>query len=303
MSFNEGVRSDSGRVSSSRGGRTGRGVALGGGGSIIALIAVFLLSQYTGIDLTGLLGQGGSFSESTTTTPGIDLSACTTGRAANERTECRMVTTADSLDIVWTTQMAGQAPQTHYRAPGFTLFENAVSTGCGNATSATGPFYCPTDASVYLDLNFFAQMERDFGAENAPLAQEYVVAHEWGHHIQNLMGTFGIHDAHQAGADGEGVRMELQADCYAGIWMHWASRTIDPDSGVTFLKQPTRAQIDDALKTAASIGDDRIQERYQGRATPDTWTHGAAEQRARWLMTGLETGSVAACDTFSAEKL
>lgn len=300
MSFNEGVRSDSSRVRSSR---SGRGVALGGGGSIVALIALFLLSQYTGIDLTGLAGNPLSQSRETTSTAGIDLSGCTTGAAANERTECRMVITADSLDVVWQEQLASQGTGVTYRPPGFTIFENTVSTGCGNATSATGPFYCPSDTSVYLDLGFFSQMERDLGATNAPLAQEYVVAHEWGHHIQKLMGTFERHDAHAPGPEGEGVRMELQADCYAGIWMHWASRTLDPDSGVPFLKRPTAQQVSEALATAEAIGDDRLQERHQGHVQPDTWTHGSSEQRQRWLMTGLDTGSVSSCDTFAASSL
>ncbi|WP_026461182.1 neutral zinc metallopeptidase [Schaalia suimastitidis] len=297
MTFHEGVRSDSGRVKTSRG---GRGVAVGGG-SILLLVALFVVSQYTGIDLVSMFS--GTQSTSQTSSGGVDLSHCTSGAAANEYTECRMVTTADSLDAVWHEQLGAQNAGVDYVMPGFTLFTSGVSTGCGSATSATGPFYCPADQGVYLDLSFFTQMERDFGAKDAPLAQEYVVAHEWGHHIQNLMGTFQVYNAHEQGESGEGVRMELQADCYAGIWMHWASRTLDPDTGVPFLVEPTSSQISDALATAAAIGDDRIQERYQGTANSDTWTHGSAEQRQRWLMQGLSTGSVAACDTFSAASL
>ncbi|MDC4233382.1 neutral zinc metallopeptidase [Actinomyces sp. B33] len=292
MSFNEGVRSDSSRVRSS--GRTAAGI---GGGSILTVLAVVLISQFTGIDLTGLLSAAPQGSSSAG--PGVDLSECTTGRAANERTECRMVTTADSLDVVWQEQLAAQS-STGYQAPGFQIFQDAVSTGCGSATSATGPFYCPADATVYLDLGFFQQMESDFGAANAPLAQEYVVAHEWGHHIQNLHGVFSTHDTREQGEQGAGVRSELQADCYAGVWMNWASRTIDPDSGVPFLVEPTEAQIADALQTAQAIGDDRLQERYQGASNADTWTHGSAQQRQKWLLTGLESGSIASCDTWSA---
>lgn len=293
MSFNEQVRSDSSRVRTS--GRRAAGI---GGGSILTVIAVLLISQFTGIDLTGLL-QGEQTSSSSSETSGVDLSSCTTGQAANERTECRMVTTADSLDAVWTEQLDAQNTGVAYELPGFQIFEGGVSTGCGSATSATGPFYCPRDASVYLDLGFFQQMESDFGAANAPLAQEYVVAHEWGHHIQNLQGVFSAHNTQEAGEQGAGVRSELQADCYAGVWMHWASTTIDEDSGVAFLKTPTAEEISDALLTAEAIGDDRLQTKYQGSTNADTWTHGSAEQRRTWLMKGLDSGSIQTCDTWS----
>lgn len=301
MSFNEQVRSDSSRVRSSGAGRAA-GI---GGGSILTVIAVLLLSQVTGIDLTGLLQGGASPSApaSQQQTAGVDLSACTTGRAANERTECRMVTTADSLDAVWTEQLSEQGAGVAYEMPGFQIFQDAVATGCGNATSATGPFYCPRDRTVYLDLGFFQQMESDFGAANAPLAQEYVVAHEWGHHIQNLQGVFNRHNTQETGEQGAGVRSELQADCYAGVWMNWASKTIDEESGVAFLKAPTPEQISDALQTAQAIGDDRLQTRYQGSTNADTWTHGSAQQRQEWLTLGLENGSIDMCDTWSAPRV
>lgn len=298
MSFNEGVQSDSGRVRS-RGGRRTAGV---GGGSVLALIAVFLIARYTGVDVSGLLGDQDS-SQDQATTQGVDLSHCRTGADANAHTECRMVTTADSLDVVWTAELAAQDAGVTYEAPDFVVFQDSVSTGCGSATSASGPFYCPADSTVYLDLGFFQQMESDFGAADAPLAQEYVVAHEWGHHIQNLMGTFSAHDSQEQGDQGAGVRMELQADCYAGIWMNRASSTVDPDSGEVFLQKPSEDEIAQALQTAAAIGDDRIQERYQGQSDSDTWTHGSAEQRQRWLTTGLESGSIEQCDTFAADRV
>lgn len=297
MSFNEQVRSDSSRVRSS-GGRRAAGI---GGGSILTVIAVLLISQFTGIDLTSLLqGSTQGSQTSSSDSSGVDLSACTTGKAANEKTECRMVTTADSLDAVWTAQLKDQGTGVTYAMPDFQIFQDAVSTGCGNATSASGPFYCPTDQTVYLDLGFFQQMESDFGAANAPLAQEYVVAHEWGHHIQNLEGVFRQYNTQETGEQGAGVRSELQADCYAGVWMYWASKTIDADSGVAFLQTPTTQQISDALQTAQAIGDDRLQEKYQGVSNADTWTHGSSEQRQRWLMTGLKSGSIQTCDTWSA---
>ncbi len=301
MSFNEGVRSSSGRVRSSSGG-AGRRTAGIGGGSLFAVIAVLLLSYFTGVDLTSLLSATPATSSSPAA-PAVDLSSCTTGADANKRTECRMVTTADSLDIVWNTQMPMQNVPTTYSAPGFEVFTQSVSTRCGMATSSVGPFYCPLDQTVYLDLGFFQQMEKDFGATNTPLAQEYVVAHEWGHHIQNITGVFSARDSHEPGDQGEGVRSELQADCYAGVWMHWASTTIDPDSGVPFLVTPTEEEISQALATAAAIGDDRLQERYQGGSRADSWTHGSSEQRQRWLMKGLTEGSIASCNTFAVERV
>ncbi|MDO4258769.1 MAG: neutral zinc metallopeptidase [Actinomycetaceae bacterium] len=298
MSFNESVQSDSGRVRSGGGGRMAGGL---GGGSILVAIAVFLISQYTGVDLTQFVGPSTSAPQ-TSAAPSADLSHCTTGAAANQHTECRMVVTAESLDEVWKAQLPGQG-SVDYSPAQFVIFTDGVNTACGSATSASGPFYCPADSTVYMDLGFFEQMESQFGAQNAPLAQEYVVAHEWGHHIQNLEGTFQAHNAHEAGPDGDGVRTELQADCYAGVWMHWASTTVDPESGVPFLIKPTQDQIADALATAEAIGDDRIQERYQGTSNPETWTHGSAEQRQRWLMVGLEQGSLSACNTFDAPSL
>ena len=295
MSFNEGVRSDSGRVRSSGRGSRAAGI---GGGSLLLVVAVFLIGQFTGIDVSSVL-NGATAPSQQVAGDGIDLSGCTTGAAANERTECRMVTTADSLDAVWLEQLDAQNTGVAYAMPDFQIFQTGVSTGCGNATSETGPFYCPADSTIYLDISFFEQME-SYGATNAPLAQEYVVAHEWGHHIQNLQGVFREHNTQETGAQGAGVRSELQADCYAGVWMHWASRTKDADSGVAFLKEPTPEQISDALSTAEAIGDDHLQEKYQGASNSDTWTHGSAQQRQSWLLKGLDSGSVAVCDTWSA---
>lgn len=276
---------------------------MGGGLSIGGLLVVLALSYFTGIDLSALLEDQGVQNGPVSAVPSVDLSHCKTGADANKFTECRMVTTADSLDRVWSEQLKAQNMPTQYQFPTFTIFKGSVSTGCGTATSAVGPFYCPADQGVYLDLDFFTQMERDFGAVNAPLAQEYVVAHEWGHHISNIQGVFSTYNTREKGPEGGGVRSELQADCYAGVWMHWASSTIDPESGIPFLKRPTETQIAEALKTAEAIGDDRLQEKFQGRSTPESWTHGSAEQRQRWLLHGLEKGSIASCDTFTADTL
>lgn len=292
MSFNDNIRIDPKRVSTSRG---KRGAAVGGVGALVVL-AIYL---FTGQDVSPLLATSSS---DTQQSGGVSLEHCTSGTAANEYVECRMVATAESLDALWSTALPEQA-DVAYQEPAFVVFEDAVSTGCGTATSAVGPFYCPADSTVYLDLSFFDQLETQLGARNAPLAQEYIVAHEWGHHLQNLLGTMGQIDQTTTGAQSDSVRLELQADCYAGLWVGDAATTVDPDTGVTFMQAPTTEEIADALTAAAAVGDDRIQEKAQGQADPDSFTHGTSEQRVHWFTTGYQGGSLSQCDTFTATDL
>ena len=214
-----------------------------------------------------------------------------------------MVATAQSLDEVWKAQLAQQNTGVSYQLPDFQVFTGSVSTACGSATSAVGPFYCPGDSTVYLDLGFFEDMVSQYGASDSELAQEYVVAHEWGHHIQNLQGVFRTYDTRETGEQGAGVRSELQADCYAGVWMHWASTTPDPTTGTPYLRTPSADQVMGALQTAEAIGDDRLQSKYQGTTNPESWTHGSATQRATWLQKGLDSGDIATCDTWSASRV
>lgn len=288
MTFNEGIRTDPNRIKTSRGG--GTGAAVGGIGGLIAL----LIFMFTGVDLSGVLGGGST----ATDTAGVDISHCVSGEAANQYVECRMVATAESLDALWEGALPAQAG-IEYVMPGFQIFDGSVNTACGQASSATGPFYCPADQSVYLDVSFFDTLETQLGAENAPLAQEYIVAHEWGHHIQNQLGYLSQVSMQDTGPTSGAVRLELQADCLAGMWVRHASSTVDPETGVTFLEPPTRAQLEDALGAAAAVGDDRIQIRTQGRAIPETFSHGTSEQRMRWFATGYEGGTVQSCDTFA----
>ncbi|SDM75736.1 KPN_02809 family neutral zinc metallopeptidase [Actinomyces ruminicola] len=295
MSFNRNIKLDPNRVQTRSGGR--RGAAIGGG-SVLAVLAVFLLSQVTGVDLSGLLSSQESASGASTSST-IDTSMCTSGQAANQYTQCRMIATAESLDAVWGEQLPAQAG-TAYAEPGFILWDGqSVSTACGSATSAVGPFYCPGDSNVYLDMSFFSDMESTLGAKDTPLAEEYIVAHEFGHHIQNLLGVMGSTDRSRSGADSDSVRTELQADCYAGVWVHYAATTVDPDTGTAFLVEPTQAEIATAINAAESVGDDHIQQRSSGTVNSDTWTHGSSEQRVRWFTQGMNSGSLEQCNTFA----
>jgi predicted metalloprotease len=283
MTFNEGSDISGGRTS-----RRGRntGIAVGGGG--LGVLAIVIIGQLLGVDLSGLVDPGAAPGPGQETS----LDQCQTGEDANESLDCRIKGASASLEKYWADTIDGATPSE------IILFSGAVSTACGQASSAVGPFYCPPDQIIYIDTAFYDQLQQQFGSSGGPLAQLYVVGHEWGHHIQNITGLMEGLDLQTTGPTSDGVRLELQADCFAGAWIGAASNTVD-ESGTPFLNPPTDAEIRDALSAAAAVGDDNIQEQTQGQVQPETWTHGSSEARQKWFLIGLEQGAQA-CDTFAA---
>jgi uncharacterized protein len=292
MTFNEGMQIDTSTARSSGGGGMGP-IAIGGGlgGLLIVLVALFL-----GADPSSVINQQ-QLSTKDYSAPGFDLNQCKTGADANKYVQCRVVATGNSVDAVWHQLMQG------YTRPHVQLFSGQVNTGCGVATSAVGPFYCPLDQTAYFDTDFFQVLVTQFGSSGGPLAQEYVVAHEYGHHVQNLQGTLGRAQQGAQGAGGNGVRTELQADCYAGIWAHYASTVKQESTGVPYLQPLSDKDIQDALSAAASVGDDRIQKASTGHINPESWSHGSSAERQHWFTVGYQTGDPNKCDTFTAPDL
>jgi len=276
MRFNPGSVLDVSQVSD----RRGRGALIGGGGLGIVGLLLALVLGVNPADLGGFTGGGGGTTQTTS-----DLAAkCRTGADADRYDDCRVVGVANSVQAYWSESVRG------YREAQTVLFTGSVSTGCGSASSAVGPFYCPRDGTIYLDLSFWGDLESRFGARGGDFAQAYVIAHEYGHHVQTLLGASAGDD--RQGPQSGSVRLELQADCYAGAWAANAVET-------GFITELTREDIGEGLSAAAAVGDDRIQEKAQGRVDPEAWTHGSAAQRQKWFTTGYESGSPRSCDTFS----
>ena len=284
MTFNPNVRLDPSEVTDIRGRSVGRGggLAIGGGGLGLVIALIYILLGGNPGDLMSTSGGAGPDVNGPNSSA---LASCQTGAQANQREDCQIVGAVNSVQAFWATQVQG------YRKAETVLFSGSTSTGCGDATTEVGPFYCPVDGNVYLDLGFFQELQQRFGAKGGPFAREYVIAHEYGHHVQDLVGDLQS-SGNDTGPTGRSVRTELQADCYAGVWGHHAVET-------GFLQQVTPANIADALDAAAAVGDDRIQSETQGQVDPETWTHGSSEQRQHWFTVGFDSGDPSQCDTFS----
>ncbi|WP_020668835.1 KPN_02809 family neutral zinc metallopeptidase [Amycolatopsis nigrescens] len=301
MRFNEDAGLDVSEVQDMRG--VGGRVALGGGGlGVVGLVIYFLFSQFGAVDPGGGsgalgLGQVGSGQQ---VSNGSLAQECRTGADANRNHDCAVVATINSIQDYWGEQFA-RSGQTYQKAQ-TNFFNGGVRTGCGSASSDVGPFYCPADAEVYIDLAFFQQLRSQFGAQGGPFAEAYVLAHEYGHHVQNLLGN-SAKAGQGSGPTSGSVRLELQADCYAGVWANHAT-TAASENGRPLITEVTDEDIKSALDTAAKIGDDYIQsELGGGRVDQSKFTHGTSKQREKWFSAGYSSGDPTRCDTFSARDL
>jgi uncharacterized protein len=260
-----------------------RGMSGGAVGGGVGLIGALILALIFGVDPSAILGGGGPAA-------GYEHQTGEVGVPEDEGGRFAAVVLADTEDT-WNRIFAERGGS--YPEPTLVLFSGAVASACGTASSAVGPFYCPRDRQVYVDLDFFDELHRRFGVVG-DFAQAYVIAHEVGHHVQNVTGTMRQFEGYQdSGPGSPAVRMELQADCYAGVWAH-------EQEGRGLLEA---GDIEEAINAAASIGDDNLQRRGQGVVVPESFTHGTSEQRVRWFLTGYRSGNPDACETFGAATL
>lgn len=287
-------RGESSNVEDRRGMGGGRmGLPLGGGiGGIVLLLVLSALTGTNPLELIG--GVSGPAEE-------VGSGAPPANDPQSQFIRVVLGDTEETFSRVFSERGA------NYEEPTLVLFTDATQSACGVGQSAMGPFYCPVDRKVYLDLSFFQELDQRFGAPG-DFAQAYVVAHEVGHHIQTLTGlSQRVSAARQQGGEAEAnalsVRQELQADCYAGVWAHYAAITKQDGTDVPFLEPLSDRDISDALSAASSVGDDRIQEAATGRVNPESWTHGSSEQRQKWFTVGYQTGDIKKCDTFATDNL
>jgi predicted metalloprotease len=288
VDFRKGAKLDPTQVEDRRGMRGmrgGRGMAVGGGAGVVGVIVVLLITLLGGdIDLSALQSLEGVVVGGQQ--QGEVIEECKTGEDAERSRDCRLIGTVNSIQAYWEDAVQGYTPSVTV------FFSDSTNTGCGAATADVGPFYCPADQKVYVDLGFFQELQARFGAEGGPFAEAYVLAHEYGHHVQDLLGVLDRIGGDREGPQSAAVRTELQADCYAGVW---AANAVD----TRFLASLGDDEIAQALDAAAAVGDDRIQQQTQGQVNREAWTHGSSQQRQRWFMTGYQGGDPNDCDTFS----
>jgi predicted metalloprotease len=315
MKFNPNARLDTSQVQDRRGSGGGGGglggmmpsgrggLAVGGGGlGLVVLVVIFLVSQFSGggdsAPNTGGLLQGAS--GNATVDNGQLAAECKTGADANTNDDCAVVAVINSVQDYWADTFAASG-QT-YRQADTVFFSGSTTTGCGRGTAGMGPFYCPPDEMVYIDLSFWDELKTTFNTNDAVFTQAYVLAHEYGHHVQNLLGTSNRVGT-ATGATSGSVRLELQADCYAGVWANHAT-TVPDSSGQPLITEITNTDLQNALQTAASIGDDYIQTNIAGQnVDTSSFSHGSSAQRQKWLLAGYQSGNPNSCNTFDTSDL
>lgn len=300
MSINDGASLDTSRMGGGGGRGGGRGPVLAGGGVVGLIITVVLIFTGNGALLTGgedASGDGGGVGDHR-----LD-ETCRTGADATADRECLMVLGENSLRDYWDDQPdlaasladAGQ----DFRGPAqVVVYRGSTQSQCGTASNRVGPFYCPLDEKIFIDTGFFDLMQRQLGAQDGTLAELYVLAHEYGHHIQNVYGVLDASRSDPRGADSGAVRVELMADCFAGMWISGATSTRDAQ-GRPLLTEVTPADVRNAVGAAKSVGDDEIQRNSGGEVDPSEWTHGSARARQAWLLRGMDATTVTRCDTFA----
>lgn len=326
MTFNDNARLDTSQVGGGGGGgfRPG-GMVIGGGGGCLSIIVLLLFMFFGGGIPTGGGGttdqgqsgqnqpqqqdQGGSIFGDRGDVSGAGgvstdaFSQCRTGADANRDKQCRVIGTVNSVQDYWNKELPQQSNnQRQWRMTKTILYSGQTQSACGTASNQVGPFYCPLDQQVYIDADFFDLLSSQFGADGGNFAQMYVVAHEYGHALQDQLNLLDRAQQDPKGPESGGVKIELMADCFAGMWAKDASTTKDAD-GNTLLKPLTQTDIDSALSAASAVGDDHIMKSTSGRVSPENFTHGTSEQRKRWFMNGYNSQSINSCNTFNASSL
>jgi len=291
-------RVDVGGVDDRRG--VGGGMAIGGGAGVVGLVVYLIFSLLGGGGDAGSALQLPSGSSQVQGANGAESTEelrqrCNSDGALQKYTDCRLIKVYNIADDVWQAEFARRGLP--YQSPRFAFFSGQTRTGCGAATADVGPFYCPPDQEIYFELTFLEQLQKQFGAPGE-FAQAYIAAHEFGHHLQTILGTERkVRAAQQQNpnqANRHSVALELQADCYAGVWANLADKA---DNG---LKNVTPQTIAEAVEAAGAVGDDRIQQKMQGRVDPEKFSHGSAAQRQQWFLTGYRSGDMDSCNTFTS---